>query len=110
MSGGHWEYQSWKINNIADDIEDIISKNGMEYTEEELECFGYRDPDWYEKYPEDLFHPKYSDETINHFKEAVKIFRLAAIYEKRIDWFLSGDDGEESFLERLTEELTIKTK
>jgi hypothetical protein len=27
------------------------------------------------------------------------------IYAHRIDWLLSGDDGEESFNKRLTEEL-----
>jgi hypothetical protein len=38
-------------------------------------------------------------------KEAVKQLRIAAIYAQRVDWFLSGDDGEESFIERLNEEL-----
>jgi len=33
------------------------------------------------------------------------VLRKAAIYAQRIDWLLSGDDGEESFLERLKEEL-----
>ena len=30
---------------------------------------------------------------------------MAAIYAQRIDWLLSGDDGEESFKRRLKEEL-----
>lgn len=27
------------------------------------------------------------------------------IYTKRLDWFISGDDGEETFYERLKEDL-----
>ena len=33
------------------------------------------------------------------------ILKQAEIYAQRIDWLLSGDDGEESFHERLKEEL-----
>jgi hypothetical protein len=35
----------------------------------------------------------------------MKALRVAAVYTQRIDWLVSGDDGEESFLERLKEEL-----
>jgi hypothetical protein len=35
----------------------------------------------------------------------MKSIRVAAVYAQRIDWLISGDDGEESFLERLKEEL-----
>jgi hypothetical protein len=35
----------------------------------------------------------------------MKVLRVAAVYAQRIDWLLSGDDGEESFLKRLKEEL-----
>ena len=31
--------------------------------------------------------------------------KTAAIYAQRIDWLLSGDDGEQSFKERLKEDL-----
>ena len=30
---------------------------------------------------------------------------LAEIYTQRLDWLFSGDDGEDSFFERLEEEL-----
>jgi len=111
MSGGHWNYLSSQIINIADDIDNIISKNGKEYTKEELKNeFEYRDPDWYEKYPEDKFRHKYPDNVIDEFKKASKILRLAAIYEKRIDWLLSGDNGNESFIEQLTKDLENEKK
>ena len=38
-------------------------------------------------------------------KKGYWILRKAAIYAQRIDWLLSGDDGEESFIRRLYDEL-----
>ena len=32
---------------------------------------------------------------------------LAGIYTQRLDWLFSGDDGEDSFFERLEEELDV---
>ena len=39
------------------------------------------------------------------FKEGVKKLKEAAIYAQRIDWYLSGDDGEECLIRRLKEGL-----
>ena len=105
MSGGHFGYDQHKIGYIADEIEQLIRKNGKEKTKEEMEDEGWRDPDWYEKYPEDKFHYKYPDEVIEEFKKGLEILRQAEVYAQRIDWLVSGDDGEESFLERLKEDL-----
>ena len=105
MSGGAFDYKQWHIEQIADDVEKLIEKNGREKTREELKEEGWRGDDWYEKYPEDLYHYKYPDEIIEKFKEGMKVLRVAAVYAQRIDWLVSGDDGEESFLERLKEEL-----
>ena len=33
------------------------------------------------------------------------LLKKATIYAQRIDWLVSGDDGEESFLSRLKEDL-----
>ena len=38
-------------------------------------------------------------------KKGLIALKVAAIYAQRIDWLLSGDDGEESFKRRLKEEL-----
>lgn len=59
----------------------------------------------WQEYEDGEYYPEYTEETIQIFKDAVKILRKAAIYAQRIDWFLSGDDGEESLKERLEEEL-----
>ena len=51
-------------------------------------------------------HSQYSDETIEEFKCALNLLKTTRIYIKRIDWLVSGDDSEESFHERLQEELS----
>lgn len=38
-------------------------------------------------------------------KEAYRQLRIAEIYAQRVDWMISGDDSEETFQERLQEEL-----
>lgn len=35
----------------------------------------------------------------------VPIIKKAKIYLDRIDWLLAGDDGEDSFLKRIVEDL-----
>ena len=105
MSGGAFNYDQYKIGYMVDQIEETVVKNGVEKTPEDLKNEGWRDPDWYKKYPEDLFHYKYPDEVIGKMKEGIEVLKRAQIYAQRIDWLLSGDDGEESFLRRLEEEL-----
>jgi hypothetical protein len=104
MSGGAFDYNQYKIGYIADQIEETVVKNGVEKTPEEIKN-DWHNNEWYEKYPEDKFHYKYPDEVIEKMKEAVKALKIAQVYAQRVDWLLSGDDGEESFLSRLEEEL-----
>ena len=108
MSGGAFENQQHRINDIIESIEEQIDKSGREKTKEELRERGGYDPEYYEKYPDEKFYYKYSDEIINEFKIGVKKLKEAYIYAHRIDWLLSGDDGPETFLERLKEELDEK--
>jgi len=89
MSGGQFDYDQYKIGQIADSIEDFIYHNKSE----EIDEYG------------DKRGRDYSDETIYQFKMAVDILRLAEVYAQRIDWLLSGDDGEKSFHDRLENEL-----
>jgi len=105
MSGGHFDYDQYKIGYMAESIEKLIERNGREKTKEELKDENWRDPEWYEKYPEDLCHYKYPDEVIEEFKKGVELLKQAEVYAHRIDWLVSGDDGEESFLKRLKEDL-----
>ena len=68
MSGGHWDYLQYRLTDVAEDIDKLIEKNGQPKTEEELKEERWCDDEWYEKYPEDKFHYKYSDEVIEQFK------------------------------------------
>ena len=106
MSGGAFDYKQYSIGMIADEVEQIILNSGRIKTKEELrdESWG-RDPEWYEMHPEDLNHYAYPDDVIEEFKKGVGILRKAQVYAQRIDWLVSGDDGEQSFHKRLKEEL-----
>jgi len=106
MSGGQWSYDQYKIGYIAESIEQEIRNSGKPKTREELKQeSSWRSSDYYERYPEDLNHYKYSDEVIEEFKRAVYYLKKAQIYAHRVDYLLSGDDGEESFLKRLNEDI-----
>lgn len=90
MSGGRFNYIQRNINldDAEDTIEDIIRNNGEEI--------------------DDLTGEKlvaYSSETTERFKEGLRKLKEARIYLQRIDWLLSGDDGEGNFHKRLEQEL-----
>lgn len=88
MSGGHFDYIQSRIEEAANEIEEIIKNNNNK----ELDEFGY------------AIGYNFSDATIEKFKEAEKTVRKAAKMIQRIDWLISDDDGEETFHERWKEE------
>ena len=89
MSGGHFDYKQWEISNIADEVEQLILTNGSEEKDEWGDRKGYH----------------YSPETIEEFKKGLVLLRQAYVYAQRIDWLVSGDDGEDSFHRRLKNDL-----
>lgn len=107
MSGGAFEYNQYRINDIIDDIKSEIDNNGKEIPEEDrLDTKG-----WYDKYPEDKYYAEYSDDVIKEMKKSIYFLERAYVYSQRIDWYLSGDDGEDSFFERLESDLkNLKSK
>ena len=106
MSGGKFSYNQYKIGQIAEEIQQTIDNNGLKLDDELIkENQRWYGKDYYERFPKELYHYKYPDNIIEMFKEAVDILKKAEIYAQRIDWLLSGDDGEESFIKRLKEDL-----
>lgn len=106
MSGGRFSYNQYKIGQIAEEIQQTIDNNGLKLDDELIkENQRWYGKDYYERFPQELYHYKYPDNIIEKFKEAVDILKKAEIYAQRIDWLLSGDDGEESFIKRLKEDL-----
>lgn len=103
MSGGAFDYKQHHIEDIADQIEDIVRKNKIEKSKEDLERWDYDEEG--NVYEDSRYYYYYDEETIERFKEAVKVLRKAAVYAQRVDWLLSGDDDEIYFHKRLEEEL-----
>jgi hypothetical protein len=101
MSGGHFDYKQYQIDDIADSIERELNKQGKEKPKDEL----YGDEEYYERYPDERFYHAYPEIVQEKMREAVKQLKIAAIYVQRIDWLLSGDDSEEGFIKRLSKDL-----
>jgi hypothetical protein len=74
MSGGAFDYQEYKITMIADEIQNLIDSNN---TPNQSSAF--------------------SDATIAEFEKAIEYLRIAHVYAHRIDWLVSGDNGEDTF-------------
>ena len=169
MSGGHFDYQQWRIREIADTIErdiaralrpkpamvhedywvidemesphsyhsaghyhtfssyeeaesfllscgDIVNaeqkyadgsffKNGTVFQSTRRYMKGTADDEQipvlyvirhcvFDHYPYDVDVLELNDETIETMKEAYRQIRIAGIYADRVDWMMSGDDGE----------------
>jgi len=82
MLGGFFEYQQYRLNDMADQIQNIHDTND-----------------------EDMIEDRYSVETRIEFRKAIIALQIARIYVDRIDWLLSGDDSEETFHKRLKKDL-----
>jgi hypothetical protein len=91
MSGGHFQYEQYKLQMIADEIEQLIIDNESE----EVNRYGDKKGSFYSK------------ETIAEFRAAVALLKVSHAFVQRIDWLVSGDDGEDSFHRRLKDELKI---
>jgi hypothetical protein len=87
MSGGHFDYAQYKIEQIADSIEQLIQDQEQA-----------------------LAYELYSEQTVQEFRNAVALLRRAYVYAQRIDWLVSGDDGEQCFHSRLASELAQLAK
>ena len=77
MSGGEFDYIQFRFSNVAHEIRKWIEKYGG--------C--------------------YSEATVQKLEETAAQLELAGKMLHRVDWFISGDDGEESFHERWKTEL-----
>lgn len=51
------------------------------------------------------YEPDYSKETLKVMANAIKYLKNSQIIIHRLDWLLAGDDGNDSFIQRLKDEL-----
>ena len=107
MSGGFFDYKQWHINNIADSIEQEVILSGKPIPKQRWQ---YWEIDRFREHPEEAVNYAYPESTLRLMEEAVYALRAAAIYAQRVDYLLSGDDGEDSFEKRLQEELAELNK
>lgn len=110
MSGGHFDYNQRRIEEIVESLEEYL--NGHELDDDEVDSIinNYWSDIDEKEYVRKHHHTQpnccdFSKETIKEFKKGLEILRKAYVYAQRIDWLLSGDDGEESFHRRLKEDL-----
>lgn len=89
MSGGHFNYIQYKLEDVAEEIQKIVENN----TSDEVDEYGQ------------LIGRNYSNETIYELLIGVTFILTAATYIRRIDYLLSGDDGEDTFHSKLSEEM-----
>jgi hypothetical protein len=89
MSGGHFNYKQDSLLDMVDDVRFAILMNESKEKMSGGNNIGNR----------------FSPETIAEFEKAVKALKMAHVYAQRIDWLLSGDDGEDSFHKRLQAQL-----
>lgn len=84
MSGGRFDYLQYRFSEIVFEIQMEIINN----------------------FPTNNI----SKETIEEFKKGIECIQKAQIYVQRIDWFLSGDESEDTFHKRLSEDLDKLTE
>lgn len=111
MSGGAFDYAQYRIADIYAEIEDEIYGHPIDG---EYDVNQYIEDHWLEDSEREYIRKHhhtipnrsgYSEKTIKEFKKGIALLKKAEVYAQRIDWLLSGDDGEDNFHERLKHDL-----
>lgn len=84
MSGGSFDYDCFKISQFAEDLQNRIDENDKKEDNDSLFASA--------KVPEDL---------LKLIQDSQKIIELAGKLAHDIEWFYSGDIGEETLEKRL---------
>lgn len=93
MSGGYFDYRQFQFEDIAREIDRLISKNDCTDKDEWGDEMGNH-------YPIDI---------IKKFKETAYELRRVAAMVNRIDYLVEEDDGEDEFRKRWEKEVPSKT-
>ena len=92
MSGGYFEYNQYKLEVMAEEIESLIENNNKPHTN----IYG------------EIKEARYLDsEIIKKFKEAAYNLRRTREMVQRIDYLLSSDDSEQSFKKEWEKEIPV---
>lgn len=97
MSGGYFDHKQFGITEIIEGMDEVLERLDIEPGQTE------------NPYDDESLQPYVDD--IARFKTEVEKakyhLKMAHTMVQRIDWFLSGDDGWDSFQIRLEEELKM---
>ena len=97
MSGGHFDYQDFRLEDMMDIIKHDIKYNDIEWhynpeTGESTEDYGYQ----------------HSKETIDILKKLLKDMKKVKEVLHAYDWYVCGDTCEETFLKESKKYYKIK--
>ena len=106
MSGGHFNYAQYRIADIRYEIEDYLDGHPLDGCDVESYIKDHWLDDDGKEYIRKHHHTipnqyEFSGETLYEMHKCVELLKKAEVYVQRIDWLLSGDDSEETFLRRL---------
>jgi hypothetical protein len=87
MSGGLFDYNQHRLLEAVNTLRTTIE------TIKKVRSGALRGNDHY---------PEVNIQSLAALEQGLKYLRLAYVYMQRIDWSLSGDDGEDCFQKRLT--------
>ena len=76
MSGGHFDYYQFTMDDTIDDLKELLTE---EYN--------------------------FSSDTIVRIRECIHHLEMGQLLLHRIDWMVCGDDSEETFHKRINEDL-----
>ena len=103
MSGGHYDYAYFKVQELADYIEQDFVNDGKFMQED----YSSREPSFFGKRPmveEDRIGDATEEERpliLEEIKSLVEDLKSCAARAKELEWYMSGDTGATSYLERL---------
>ena len=99
MSGGHYQYAYYRLNELADEIERDFVNDGA-----------YTDDCLLDEHGQARLCSRIGDATeiekpviLAEVKSLMNELRQNAIRAKELEWYLSGDTGADSYLRRLRE-------
>ncbi len=94
MSGGHFDYKEHSLLDIIDKIQEIIDINDCNDLNSDGEKIGRH----------------YSPEIIEKFKTSIRYIKNTYEMIHDIDYLISGDHAEDSFLEQWSQKVNIEEK
>ena len=101
MSGGYFEYLQNRLEwDIEEPLEELIHRQGRNKVPE-----GGWQEQYFKEHPEESVYPVESDNINKLYKDALDAVKKARVYVKAVDYYVSGDCGEEDTLLGLEKEL-----